>query len=132
MSTPHRNTRMQMRGWITSRSRRDIVSFVGGAVVMVVGAAWTLYTHFEPADPASEVTCNVCFAPSASKRFCSSGTLWVQGYAQGAKVWDLPPSAISDWVKTECAKYSNHTTFVRDGPMKECNCVVVTVKCSSG
>jgi hypothetical protein len=39
--------------WLADREKREIASFLGGALAVVTGAVWTVYVHFSPAPQQS-------------------------------------------------------------------------------
>jgi len=131
MSKPKKTpaAKPNLESWITSKSKREILSFLGGGLVIVVGAAWAFFQYVVKDDYKVEVTYNVCFAPKGSKDKCPSGTVWVEGYSLNA----LPdPDQVSKWARQECSKYGQRPlTNAWPGPAKMCGCFLATVKCSN-
>ena len=115
--------------WITSKSRREVVAFLGGGAVVVIGAARTLFLYLTKPNVKMEVTYNVCFA--LSKEDCPPDYIWAKGYFPMAQLVGAGTAVVSDWVKKQCAQYSKSENSMSPGPMAECGCIRVTVKCSN-
>jgi hypothetical protein len=102
--------------WITVKSRREILSFLGAGLVVVAAAIWGVYKYF---DRPAEVTYHLCVG--AEQKLCPKQYLFVKG----------GPEALEAWVNKECTKYSRRHILQRQGPTAECRCFVADVRCST-
>jgi hypothetical protein len=104
--------------WLKNEKQRAAVGFVAAGLAAVIVAGWTLFTYFNKSNSKAEVTYEVCVGPEP--KWCPPKAPFVQG----------GQDAIVTWVNQECARYRKRDTVWHQGPAAECNCFMVSVKCS--
>jgi hypothetical protein len=106
--------------WVTARSRRAML-FVGGGIVVVVGAAWAIFTLLNGSEGKSELLAyQLCVG--SEQKLCPSNTTFVRNQGE---------DTVATWAQRECASYKTRRIIISDGPTKECGCYVADVRCSS-
>jgi hypothetical protein len=123
---------MKLPHWLRDEKQRAIVGFVAAGFAAIVGGLWTAYTYFGKSDVKMEVTYTLCVGPD--QKYCPSQSIYLPGYVSMASPANRGRQAedvVANWVKQECARYGKKSYFWGSGPMAECGCVVVQVKCSA-
>ena len=110
-----------LTSWVAARSRREIVLFIAGGIVVIAGAAWAIFTYRHGADGKSEqLTYQLCVG--GEKALCPNDATFVQNAGE---------DTVARWAQKECAGYRTRRIIINDGPTKDCNCYLADVRCSS-
>lgn len=110
----------QLKRWLIDKDRRDMLTFLGGGLVVIVGAVWTAFTFWRNSTDTPqkiEATYNVCLG--ATREGCPAGTTYLGCHEN-----------IATWAKNECSSYTARTVSAKSGGM--CGYTVVQVKCTTG
>lgn len=106
--------------WLLDKNRRDLLGFAGGGIVVVAGAAWTVFTFVRSSSETPqkiEAIYNVCIGEFRER--CPPATV------------HLPcGQSIAAWAAHECAGYQASMVSVKDGGM--CGYSVTQIKCTAG
>jgi hypothetical protein len=138
--------------WINKKNNREIASFVVAPIVVLVGAAWAVYIHFDknPAKPSqatqantstntntntninnNNVTVNVpASAPSPTMAIAAEYKI-----CKGTYQRNCPPDAnffycnsdIEAWIAERCARYDKALISAMAG--NACGYEIAVVKC---
>jgi hypothetical protein len=80
--------------WLVDKNTREIVSFIGGGIVVVVGATWTAYTYYSKQTPVADQGFTFTTSPVDTVRL--TGKMTFRGYGfytpRGYLVLDRIPS----------------------------------------
>ena len=107
--------------WVTTRNRRVMLLFIGAGIVVVAGAAWAIFAHWNGSELKSELlTYRLCVG--LEQRLCPNDATFVRNEGEDTVV---------RWAQKECASYKARRIIISDGPTKECDCYVADVRCSS-
>jgi hypothetical protein len=85
---------MKLPAWVHDRSQRDIVAFLGGGLVIAVGALWGAYVHFDGKKVRSIV---------AQYYVCNSP--WNIACPPQTTTRLEPGASIAEWAEKECGAY---------------------------
>jgi hypothetical protein len=96
--------------------RHALLSLCGAAVV-IVGAVWLFSRYFS--DAKSEISYQVCVAQDQKQ--CPKGLRFMKG--------DL--DTVSEQVDKQCEGYSRQSILLKEAPVRDCDCLLVEIKCSS-
>ena len=118
----------KLTDWVTQERKRKILSFVGGGLVVVCGAAWALFQYLDKPDVKAEVAYKLCVG--REEKWCPAGSIYIPGIVN-TRSPSSAQSIVAKWVNEECAKYSKKNTIFHSGPVAECSCAIVEVKCST-
>jgi hypothetical protein len=106
--------------WVATRSRRELVLLMGGAIVAVAGAAWGLLVYWNSADKEAELlTYRLCVG--ARKEACPKDATFVR---------DEGEDTVTRWTQKQCASYKTRRIIISDAP-QECACQIADVTCMS-
>lgn len=86
----------QLTKWLIDKNRREVLVLLGGGLVIIVGAAWTVFTFWlnnTHTHQKIEATYNVCLG--AEPEGCPGGTTYLSCH-----------ESIATWAKKECATYT--------------------------
>jgi hypothetical protein len=129
--------------WITSRDKREILTFVGTGVAALATAVWTVYTsEASKSDPSNKEVAQATVNPTISPTITNNPVINIHPPALEApeakaevtcqlcvghdKKWcpsktlfllDHGPDTVANWVKAECSKYKNRNTVRIEGPV---------------
>jgi hypothetical protein len=113
-----------MYSWIKSKSKREILSFLGGALIVALGGLWKGYQYFSEPTVKMEVAYTLCVYHRDDGPWCPQGLV---------RVAYKDDNTVSDWVAKECNKYSDRAIKRIYDPRLPgaCWCDVVTVSCKT-
>lgn len=111
---------MRLPSWLKNKNKREILSFVGGGAATLAGGIFALYAYIQKDAPKFDVTYRLCVS-ARQGAMCPIGYLVVENTGE---------DTVARWVKTECSRYKNVKTQQRQGPVGECACFLVEVKCT--
>jgi hypothetical protein len=118
----------KLTDWVTQDRKRKMLSFIGAGLVVVAGAAWGVFKYYN--DPGVKMVVSYKLCLSLEQKHCPDGYVWLKGPTDMANSANAQRNLISNWVKTECAKYAAREITQRDADAI-CECVTVEVRCSS-
>lgn len=106
--------------WLLDQNRRQTLAFIGSAVAVFAGAAWTAYTFWRSSSDVPtkiEATYEVCVG--AQRQFCPPTAVFLRC-----------GDSVAEWATNECGAYSSKQVSARAGG--KCGYTVVQIKCTSG
>jgi hypothetical protein len=109
-----------LRKWLFDKTRLELLKLGGGALVIVIGASWTVFKFFkeERKTPQQiEATYNVCVGDYQEQ--CPLNTIHLRC-----------GESIAAWAARECASYEAGIITAKAGGM--CGYAVTQIKCTVG
>ena len=106
--------------WLADKNRREMLAFVGGGVVVVIGAAWTALTFWlGKAEVPQKVEANYSVCVGSKPEGCPANAVFLRC-----------GESVAAWAQKECGAYTQQAVSAKSGGM--CGYAVVQIKCTSG
>jgi hypothetical protein len=105
--------------WVASRSRREIVLFIGGGLVVIATATWGIFTYWNHTQRAELLIYRLCIG--SQPELCPSDATFVR---------DQGEDTAARWTQRECAGYRTRRIIISDAP-QGCACQLADVTCAS-